>query len=326
MALAHGASAFVGNQLAQWLYAKRATSFGEMTNISLKHRQFFEQHYALGRIAPADIRISRDGTKKYLYQVSERGHSVECAMIPSGDRVTLCLSTQVGCKMGCKFCATGAQGFHGHLPASEIVNQLLSVEESERVTHLVIMGMGEPLDNLENTLRALEIFCAPWGLAMSPRRITLSTVGLKAPLQAFLKGSECHLAVSLHSPFPEEREELMPATRAFPLPQLLELLSRYNWRGQRKLSFEYVLLKGVNDTPRHITALARLLRGWPCLLNVITYHAHPGAPFSPTNRSLAQTIVERLNALGLRATLRASRGEDIEAACGLLSQTAAKGY
>lgn len=316
-----GAPRYAGGQLARWLYAKRATTFSVMSNLSKAVRAALEEAYTVGRSAPAAVRASADGTKKYLFALGA-GRSVETAMIPDHDRATLCVSTQAGCRMGCRFCATGQQNFNGSLTAGEMVNQILSVAESEALTNIVLMGMGEPLDNLDAVLAALRVVTSPWGLAWSPRRITLSTVGLRRGLQRFMAESECHLAISLHSPFEQERCELLPAARAFPLGEMLPLLRRYDWRGQRRLSFEYVVLRGVNDTRKHMEALARLLRGLPCLVNLIAYHPHEGAPFAAPSRQAVEAMRGALNTLGVRATVRASRGVDIEAACGLLSRNA----
>lgn len=321
VAMAAGAPSYAGGQLAQWLYAKRAETFSAMSNLSKAVRASLEASCTVGRSAPAAVRESRDGTRKYLFLLGD-GRSVETAMIPDRDRVTLCVSTQAGCRMGCRFCATGQQDFKGSLTAGEMVNQLLSVQESAAVTNLVLMGMGEPLDNLEAVLAALRVVTSPWGLAWSPRRVTLSTVGLRRGLQRFLEESQCHLAISLHSPYERERCELLPAAQAFPLDEMLRQLRRYDWRGQRRLSFEYVVLRGVNDSQRHMEALARLLRGVPCLVNLIAYHPHEGAPFEAPSRAAVEGLRDALNALGVRATVRASRGVDIEAACGLLSRNA----
>lgn len=321
VASAVGAPRYAGRQLAQWIYAKRAVSFDAMSNLSKGVRAALAEAYAVGRSAPVAVRVSRDGTKKYLFSLGS-GRSVETAMIPERDRATLCVSTQAGCRMGCRFCATGQQAFKGSLTAGEIVNQILSVEESGALSNIVLMGMGEPLDNVDAVFAALRVVTAPWGLAWSPRRVTLSTVGLRQGLRRFLDESECHLAISLHTPFEQERNALLPAARAFPLGDMVQLLRRYDWRGQRRLSFEYVVLRGVNDTRRHMEAVARLLRGLPCLVNLIAYHPHAGAPFEAPGRQAVEALRDVLNSLGVRATVRASRGADIEAACGLLSRNA----
>ncbi|PIE84072.1 MAG: 23S rRNA (adenine(2503)-C(2))-methyltransferase RlmN [Bacteroidia bacterium] len=323
-AAAIGLRPFVGKQIAQWIYEKRATAFGQMTNISKDGREALDAAYTTGREAPIACSVSSDGTKKYLFPAGS-GSTVEAAMIPDGERKTLCISTQAGCRMACAFCATGQQTFRGDLDAAQILNQVLSVEESAELSNLVFMGMGEPLDNPDALLRTLDALTAPWGLAMSPRRITVSTVGREEGLLRFLHESEAHLAVSLHSPFEVERQELVPASRALPITRLMGILKSRNWSGQRRLSFEYVVLGGVNDTDRHMAALARLLRGWPCLVNLIAYHPHPDAPFRPPRPGRMLELRDMLNGQGVRATVRVSRGLDIEAACGLLARVQGQG-
>ncbi|PID90616.1 MAG: 23S rRNA (adenine(2503)-C(2))-methyltransferase RlmN [Bacteroidetes bacterium] len=318
-----GLKPFVGKQIAQWIYEKRATSFAEMTNISKNGREALEVTYTIGRDAPITCSVSRDGTKKYLFPAGGDS-TIEAAMIPDGERRTLCLSTQSGCRMGCSFCATGQQDFQGNLDAAKILNQVLSVEESTELTNLVFMGMGEPFDNLDALMRTLDVLTAPWGLAMSPRRITVSTVGREQGLLRFLHESEAHLAISLHTPFEMERQELVPASRAFPITRLMGILKSRNWSGQRRLSFEYVVLRGVNDTDGHMEALARLLRGIPSLVNLIAYHPHEDAPYDSPRAERMSELRDMLNAMGIRATVRSSRGLDIEAACGLLAKVHAE--
>lgn len=311
---------FVAQQLSQWLYKQRATNFEAMTNLSKAFRTTLSTEYSLGRLDPLLVQTSVDGTRKYLFPVTEQ-RTVETAMIPEGERCTLCVSSQVGCRMGCQFCATGKQPWGGNLTEAQILNQILGVEEHAELTNLVFMGMGEPLDNIDVLLRVLRILTAPWGLAMSPRRITVSTIGIFGGLERFLHESEAHLAISLHTPFETQRRELMPATAPYPLAELFRLLRKTNWRGQRKLSFEYVVLDGINDTKAHVAELCRLLRGIPALLNLISYHPHPNAAFArPKDRRLLQ-MREQLTAGGVFTTIRASRGQDIDAACGLLSTT-----
>lgn len=317
-----GQKPFVGKQIAQWIYPKRATAFGQMTNISKVGREVLDAAYTIGREPYLECAVSADGTKKYLFPVGN-DRTVEAAMIPDGERKTLCVSSQSGCRMGCAFCATGQQDWGGNLSAAQILNTILGVDETEELTNLVFMGMGEPLDNTNALIPALDVLTAEWGLALSPRRITVSTVGVEQGLMRFLHESECHLAISLHTPFELERAELMPASRALPISRLMGILSSRNWHGQRRLSFEYVVLRGINDSEKHMAALARLLRGWPCLVNLIAYHPHPDAEFaSPTPEAMV-ALRESLNAKGIRATVRSSRGLDIAAACGLLSKVRA---
>lgn len=289
-----------------------------MTNISLKNRERLNELFEVGYCSPSDEARSVDGTVKYLYRVAN-GHYVEAVYIPDGERATLCVSSQVGCKMNCLFCMTGKQGFSAHLTAAQILNQVLSIPESETLTNVVLMGMGEPFDNIDNVLRALQLMTADYGLAWSPKRITVSTVGVRRGLQRFLDESECHLAISLHNPFPEERLQLMPAERACSITDMMELLRRYDFTHQRRLSFEYIVFRGVNDTPAHARELVRLLKGVECRINLIRFHAIPGVPLEGVDMEAMTALRDYLTQHGVFTTIRASRGEDIWAACGMLS-------
>ena len=313
-----GMPGFAAKQIAAWLYDKKVASIDEMTNLSLKHRELLKEAYEVGAEAPVDAMRSVDGTVKYLYRVGE-GHFVEAVYIPDGDRATLCVSSQVGCKMNCKFCMTGKQGFSAHLTAGQIINQINSLPERDRLTNVVMMGMGEPLDNLDEVLKALDIMTAPYGYAWSPKRVTLSTVGLRKGLRRFLEETDCHLAVSLHSPIPLQRRELMPAEKAFSSVEIVDLLRGYDFSKQRRLSFEYILFKGVNDSPLHARELVKLLRGLDCRVNLIRFHAIPGVDLSGCDMEAMTAFRDYLTSHGVFTTIRASRGEDIFAACGMLS-------
>ena len=323
-----GMPRFAAGQMAQWLYRKRVADVEAMTNLSKAQRAALAERYTVGLTPPADVVVSTDGTKKYLFRTAS-GRYVEAVYIPDGERATLCVSSQVGCKMGCLFCMTGKQPWGGNLTAAEILNQVLAIPESERLTNIVMMGMGEPLDNPEAVFTALEVLTAPWGLGWSPHRITLSTIGHTGHLPAFLERTDCHLAVSLHSPFPDERLELMPVERAFPTAEVLTLLRRYDFSRQRHLTFEYIVFRGLNDDARHARALVRLLEGLDCKINLIRFHAIPddGRTHSRLHVSDLHTTdmaaMERLRDIlchhGLTATIRASRGEDVMAACGMLA-------
>ncbi|MBR0195541.1 MAG: 23S rRNA (adenine(2503)-C(2))-methyltransferase RlmN [Paludibacteraceae bacterium] len=352
VALAVGLQKFAGKQLAEWLYVRRVTSFDQMTNISLKGREALKANYTIGRHAPVREAVSVDGTRKYLFEVGEQ--FVESVYIPEEDRATLCVSTQAGCKMGCRFCMTGTLGFHGHLSAADILNQIffgmsvspkdgLSVKRSVSesglsgeagLTNIVFMGEGEPMDNLDNVLRALEIMTAPYACAWSPKRITVSTVGIPA-MKRFLDESECHLAVSMHNPFPAERAEIMPAEKLMSITDVVALLKQYDWSHQRRVSFEYICWAGQNDTPRHAKELLRLLKGLNCRINLIRFHEGVEDVKRPTSNDLKQPqttsnlfkpsneqsmlwLRDYLTANGLTTTIRRSRGEDILAACGML--------
>lgn len=313
-----GMPGFAAKQIAAWLYDKKVASIDEMTNLSLKHRELLKEAYEVGAEAPVDAMRSVDGTVKYLYRVGE-GHFVEAVYIPDGDRATLCVSSQVGCKMNCKFCMTGKQGFSAHLTAGQIINQINSLPERDRLTNVVMMGMGEPLDNLDEVLKALDIMTAPYGYAWSPKRVTLSTVGLRKGLRRFLEETDCHLAVSLHSPIPQQRRELMPAEKVFSIVEIVDLLRGYDFSKQRRLSFEYILFKGVNDSPLHARELVKLLRGLDCRVNLIRFHAIPGVDLSGCDMEAMTAFRDYLTSHGVFTTIRASRGEDIFAACGMLS-------
>ena len=313
-----GMPAFAAKQIASWLYDKKVTSIDEMTNLSLKHRELLKGEYDLGISAPVDEMRSVDGTVKYLYQVSDN-HFVEAVYIPDEDRATLCVSSQVGCKMNCKFCMTGKQGFTASLTANQILNQIAALPEWDKLTNVVMMGMGEPLDNLDEVLKALHILTASYGYGWSPKRITLSSVGLRKGLQRFIEESECHLAISLHSPFPSQRSELMPAERAFSIKEMVDLLKNYDFSKQRRLSFEYIVFKGVNDSLIYAKELLKLLRGLDCRVNLIRFHAIPGVDLEGAGMETMTSFRDYLTSHGLFTTIRASRGEDIFAACGMLS-------
>ena len=309
---------FAAKQIARWLYDKHATTIEAMSDLSARHRALLAETYEVGLTAPEKVSISTDGTKKYLYRTSQN-HFIESAYIPDGDRATLCISSQAGCRMGCRFCATGRQGLQHSLSTNEILNQIGSLPERERLTNVVFMGMGEPLDNLDNLLPALEVLTSAWGFGWSPTRITVSTAGVASRLERFLEATQVHLAVSLHNPFPHERAEIMPVEKAWPIREVVEILRRYDFTHQRRVSFEYIVMGGLNDSPRHIRELCRLLDGIKCRINLIRFHKIPGSPyFSPDDRAMI-AFRDALTAKGIHTTIRTSRGEDIQAACGLLS-------
>jgi len=313
-----GMPAFTAKQLSEWIYKKRAFSIDEMTNISSKNRISLNEKYEIGRTLPVQVAESEDGTKKYLFK-TEAGHFIETVYIPDEDRATLCVSSQVGCKMDCRFCMTGKQGFTAQLTTTEILNQIMSVPEAEKLTNLVFMGMGEPFDNTLPMLRALEILTADYGYAWSPRRITVSSIGLIPGMKVFLEKSNCHLAISLHSPFSHERLQLMPIEKAYPLANVLDELRKHDFSKQRRVSFEYILFDGVNDTMRHAVELLKILRGIDCRVNLIRFHAVPGIDLKSSTPEKMTFFRDYLTNNGVTATIRRSRGEDIFAACGMLS-------
>ena len=320
IALQEGLPGFAGKQISQWIYGKKVRSIEEMTNISKAFREKLSEKYDVGITAPIDVQTSVDGTRKYLFPVSgDTTNAVEAVMIPDKDRKTLCVSSQAGCKMGCKFCMTGRQGFHGNLSVQDILSQFFAVEEAAELTNTVFMGMGEPLDNWDTVKQVIEILTADWGLAWSPKRITLSTIGVLPNLKKYLDESRCHLAISLHNPFPEERVELMPVEKAWPLNDVIDLIKQYDFTGQRRVSFEYTIFDGWNNTPRHAKELIRLLRGLECRVNLIRFHQIPDFPYGTAPETAMEDFREMLERGGLTATIRASRGQDIFAACGLLA-------
>lgn len=319
-----GMPSFTAKQIASWMYDKQVAEIDEMTNLSVKNRQLLAERYCIGNSAPVDVQHSVDGTAKYLFRTSA-GDYVETVYIPDGDRATLCVSSQVGCKMNCRFCMTGKQGFQASLTATEILNQIYSVPGHENLTNIVFMGQGEPMDNLDEVFRALEILTADYGYKWSPKRITVSTVGLRKGLKRFLDESECHLAISLHAPIPELRLSMMPAEKAFPIEEIIELLRQYDFSHQRRLSFEYIMFGGLNDTPTHAKQLASLLKGLDCRVNLIRFHKIPNVDIPPTVEDRMMPFRDYLTNHGIFTTIRASRGEDIFAACGLLSTAKQEG-
>ena len=289
-----------------------------MTNLSLKHRDLLKDEYEVGAAEPVEAMHSVDGTIKYLYCTGEN-QFVESVYIPDEERATLCVSSQVGCKMNCKFCMTGKQGFVANLSANQILNQISSLPERDKLTNVVFMGMGEPLDNVDEVLKTLDILTSSYGYGWSPKRITVSTSGLRKGLQRFIEESDCHLAISLHSPVPSQRADLMPAERAFPAAEMVELLKNYDFSKQRRLSFEYIVFKGVNDSLIYAKELLKLLRGLDCRMNLIRFHAIPGVQLEGAELETMETFRDYLTSHGLFSTIRSSRGEDIFAACGMLS-------
>jgi 23S rRNA (adenine2503-C2)-methyltransferase len=315
-----GLPGYSAGQVADWLYVKRVGSIDEMSNISVKARSLLNEQYDLGVQLPLKVQVSSDGTKKYLFGTVS-GKFIETAMIPEEDRITVCVSSQVGCKMGCLFCMTGKQGFQGQLTAGEILNQIRSIDEAGKISNIVYMGMGEPFDNLPEVLKSIEILTAPWGYSMSPRRITVSTIGIIPAMISFLEKCEAHLAVSLHTPFVEERKILIPVQVAYPLSDVISEIRKWDFRHQRRVSFEYIMFRNLNDSEKHVRELVRLLSGLSCRINLIRFHPIPGTPLQSSDDTTIQSFKDKLNENGILTTLRASRGQDIFAACGLLSTT-----
>jgi 23S rRNA (adenine2503-C2)-methyltransferase len=323
-----GMPAFTGGQMAKWLYTQHVGSIDDMTNISKVNRERLKEQYVVGCMPPIDCQESKDGTKKYLFPVLTSSSFtsdisslkyVETVYIPDKERATLCVSCQVGCKMNCLFCQTGKQGFEGNLSAADILNQIYSLPERDKLTNIVFMGQGEPMDNLDSVLRATEILTADYGYAWSPKRITVSSVGVRNKLKRFLDESDCHVAISLHNAIPEQRAELMPAERGMGIQEVVDLLRNYDFTHQRRLSFEYIVFGGVNDSLSHAKAIVKLLQGIECRINLIRFHQIPDVPLHGAGESRMEEFRDYLTQHGVFTTIRASRGQDIYAACGLLS-------
>lgn len=329
-----GMPSFTGAQIAKWLYQQHVRTIDEMTNISKSNRQKLEEYFTIGALSPLDSQVSQDGTIKYLFP-TKGGKMVETVYIPeksrvdeqssgSHDRATLCVSCQVGCKMNCLFCQTGKQGWEGNLTVADILNQVYSLPERDRLTNIVFMGQGEPMDNLDAVLRATEILTADYGYGWSPRRITVSSVGVKGKLKRFLDESECHVAISMHSPIHEQRLQLMPTERQMAIEEVVNLLKQYDFTHQRRCSFEYICFAGLNDTMMHAREIVKLLEGLECRVNLIRFHEIPEVSLPGSDEKKMESLRDYLTAHGVFTTIRASRGQDILAACGLLS-TAKKG-
>ena len=313
-----GLPKFTASQIAKWLYQAGATSIDEMTNISKAGRARLSERYCVGTMPPIDCQRSVDGTIKYLFP-TENGKFVETVYIPDNERATLCVSSQVGCKMNCLFCQTGKQGFEGNLTAADILNQICALPERDKLTNIVFMGQGEPMDNLDNVLKATKILTADYGFQWSPKRITVSSVGIKNKLKRFLDESECHIAISMHSPLPEQRQKIMPAERQMSITDIVTLLKQYDFTHQRRASFEYIMFNGINDSMMHAREIIKLTSGLECRVNLIRFHTIPDVDLPGSDMKRMESFRDYLTAHGVFTTIRASRGQDIFAACGLLS-------
>ena len=308
---------FTAKQIVDWLYKKNISEINEMSNISKKARELLNQDYDIGLKPHVSVQSSTDGTKKYLFKTG--ANYIEAAYIPTDDRATLCVSSQAGCKYACEFCMTGRQGFQAHLSANEILNQIKSLPEFDTLTNIVFMGMGEPFDNLDEVLKTLEIMTSDYGFAWSPKRITVSTNGIIEGLIRYLDESKCHLAISIHTPFDDERLRIMPVQKKNPIKEVLKVIRNHHFGRQRRVSFEYIVFKDFNDSMKHADELARLVSGFWARVNLIRYHEIPGTDLKGTDKRSMEKFRDRLNEKGITATIRASRGQDIDAACGLLS-------
>ncbi len=309
---------YTSKQIADWLYKKKIRQIEEMSNLSIIHRDRISKHYEIGTSSPVESMQSADGTVKYLFQTHNE-QFIETVYIPDDDRSTLCVSSQVGCKMNCLFCMTGKQKFNDNLSACDILNQIQSVPESYQLTNIVFMGMGDPMDNYDELFKVLEILTSDYGYAWSPKRITVSTIGIIPTLKKFIEETKCHLAVSLHSPYHQERLKLMPIENKYPAMDVLDLIRQYDFSGQRRVSFEYIMFSGLNDSEKHAKDLIKMLRGIPCRVNLIKYHAIPEVELKSSDIQQMEIFRDILSSKGVTCTIRLSRGEDILAACGMLS-------
>ncbi|MDR2084829.1 MAG: 23S rRNA (adenine(2503)-C(2))-methyltransferase RlmN [Bacteroidales bacterium] len=313
-----GLKSYVSRQLTYWIYNNGTDDFYEMFNISKANQKLLDEHFEIKKNLPIDVKVSSDGTKKYLFK-TKNGNYIESAYIPDDKRHTLCISSEAGCKMACSFCSTGKQGFQESLSTEDIINQINAIPERNLITNIVFMGMGEPFNNFDNVINALEILTAEYGFKIGKKRITVSTVGIVPKINEFLENSDCNLAISLHTPFEHERNELMPINKKYPISEILKALRSYDWGKQRKVSFEYIMFKGYNDSDKHLKELTRILNGLRCIINLISYNSVPGEKFESPDREAMEEFRDKLSDKGFSTTIRISRGQDIDAACGLLS-------
>jgi 23S rRNA (adenine2503-C2)-methyltransferase len=318
---AAGERAFRARQIAGWLYGRGASSFGEMANVPAALRAYLQARFTIGPIRDQVASRSSDGTRKLLLTLGDR-EQIETVIIPAGGRVTLCLSSQVGCAMGCEFCATARMGLHRNLGTGEILSQIFAartaLSDGEQLTNYVFMGMGEPLANYPHLLKALRIMTGEWGMQISPRRITVSTVGLVPMMQRLLTDIPVNLAVSLHAGANDLRDRLAPINRRYPLEALIEACGNLPLQRRRRITFEYVMLRGVNDSPEQAERLAGLLAPLRAKVNLIFFNSYPGSPFKTSERAVVERFQAILRHGNLTATVRESRGADIAAACGQL--------
>jgi len=316
----HSLPNYTAGQICDWMYRKCESDFMNMSNISLKDRVILHDSFAIIPSLPESSSVSADGTIKYLFPVSG-DNFIETVFIPDKERSTVCISTQSGCTLGCSFCQTGKSGAGPDLSPGEILSQILYLPEYEKLTNIVIMGMGEPLLNWKNVQIAIELITSSKYLGMSKKRITLSTVGIIPALKEFLQVFPCELAISMHSPFHEERKSLMPVENKYPLVEVIQLIRRYTAGSSRVVSFEYLVFKDMNHSDRHVSEIADLLQGIPCKINLLNFHPVDDCELQSPSREIMEEFQNKLKMKGLSVTIRKSRGKDIKAACGMLSRT-----
>ena len=314
-----GLPKFTGKQIAQWLYQKDITEINEMTNLSKVAREKLSEKYCFGTSAHSKVDTSVDGTKKYLYPTSN-DNFIESAYIPDKERATLCVSSQVGCKMGCLFCMTARMGFNGHLSAGDIINQVRSLPERQNLTNIVYMGMGEPLMNFDNVVSAVRLMMEDNAYGLSKRRVTLSTAGVVPAIDKLKEVTDVSLAISLHAPNDELRDQLVPINKRYPIKELIAACNRYldNLNDRRVITIEYTLIDGVNDLPAHARELGKLLKQVPCKLNLIPFNPFPNSGYQRPSEESIQLFKQLMLKAGVLTTVRRTRGDEIDAACGQL--------
>lgn len=300
------------------IYKKRINDLDSIPGIPRRLAGRLKLSCCAGIFPPVSAEKSTDGSVKYLFRDDE-GLYFETVWMPGGKRNTVCVSVQSGCRMGCIFCETGKYGFHGNLSVRSIINQVLALPEAERLTHVVFMGMGEPLDNLDNVLKACDIITAEWGLALGSSKVTVSTVGITPAVKTFLERTQCNLTLSLHTPFSNERGKIIPAENRFPFSEIIGLLRVFPLKKKRRLSVAYVMMEGVNDSDYHLAELKSLLGGSGIRVNLLPYHKGTVDVFKPSPRGTMLRFKHELVISGISASIRESRGADISAACGLLA-------
>jgi 23S rRNA (adenine2503-C2)-methyltransferase len=315
----NGFNGVLARKITYWLYRRRIMDFMEAENISMELRKFLSENYSSGFYEASNSYHSEDLSRKYIFNTST-GYPVESVFMPGEKRNTICISSQAGCRMSCTFCNTGKMGFHGNLEAYEILNQVGAIANKEKITHMVFMGMGEPLDNYQNLMKSLDILTAEWGFAISPRNITVSTIGVKPYLEYFLKDTRCNLALSIHSAFDDERDGFIPPAVKYSIGELKDITGSYQWEKNRRVTFQYIMIKGINDTERHLSGLVKLVKGTPVRINLMSCHPPEGSMICSSSYDVMMHFKHRLITNGISASIRKSRGQDIAAACGLLGE------
>jgi 23S rRNA (adenine2503-C2)-methyltransferase len=314
----HGFDRHHAIKIATAIYRKRNKTLNEINKIPKALKELLSQNLTVGIYSPVTSETSEDGTVKYLFSTPDK-KKIETVYLPDKRRKTVCVSTQAGCRMGCPFCLTGRYGYYGDLTAGDMINQIISLPDASEITHVVFMGMGEPMDNIEEVIKACNIITSGWGLSISSRNVTVSTVGLTPGIREFLERSDCNLTLSLHSPFSDERKEVVPVERKYPVHTIIDIMKAAPPVKKRRMSLAYIMIRDVNDTDRHLEALRKLLTGTSIRVNLLPYHKVKGDTNRSSTEERMQFFKHNLVISGISASVRKSRGEDISAACGLLA-------